>query len=335
MRKLDIIVPQYKEDDKTIRKLFQSINNQQGIDFDTIGIIIINDCSSIKISKKLLSEFPKLNIDLLENSMNMGPGLTRQAGIDYSKADYITFIDADDTYFCKDSLQKVLEIIKEKEPNILLTKWMEEYKENNQIKNICHQSDIIYLHGKFIKRQYLIDNEIRFNANLRLHEDSYFSTLLLLTGKDIQRTDVITNYWRLNMNSIVRKKEKRHYLVRSFLELLNSNRELLKELDKRKCSAKWEYLIKSLTYLYCILCSTFFENKKDIALQKLKIEYEFEFYKFICDNLEVFEKLDSNIIATYMSQQLQVFTSSTGLKSFTESWQEFITRLTNTYEDEE
>ncbi|MBD5391082.1 glycosyltransferase family 2 protein [bacterium] len=334
MKKLDIIVPQYKEEDKIIRKLLHSINNQQGIDFDTIGILIINDCSNIKITKKLLSEFPKLNIELLENSQNVGPGVTRQFGIDHSTAEYITFIDADDTYFSRDSLQKALEILNRQSPNILLTQWMEEYKENNQIRNIRHFSDIIYLHGKFIKRQYLIDNKIRFSPNLRLHEDSYFSTLLLLTGKDIHKADIITNYWRLNINSIVRKKEKRHYLVRTFPELLASNKELFKELEKRDCPARWEYLIKSLTYLYCILCSAFFADQKDIPLQKLKIEYEFEFYKYLCENLEVFEKIDSTTIATYMNQQFQIFTTSTGLNGFLESWQDFITRLSNTYEEE-
>lgn len=334
MHKLDIIVPQYSEDEITIRKLFQSISNQKEIDFETIGIIVINDCSKMKISKEILKDFPKLNIDFLENKKNVGPGLTRQIGIDYSSAEYITFIDADDTYFSNDSLHNALNIINEKSPDILLTKWMEEYKEKNQIKNISHNSDIIYLHGKFIKRQYLIDNSIRFNAKLRLHEDSYFSTLLLLTGSNIYKTDFYTNYWRLNTNSIVRKKEKRHYLVRTFLELLTSNKELVKELEKRKCSAKWEYLIKSFTYLYCILCSGFFANQKDLSLQKLKTQYEFEFYKYLCDNLEVYEKIDTITIANYMNQQIQVFTASTGYTIFLESWSDFITRLTNTYEKE-
>ncbi|MCM1130488.1 MAG: glycosyltransferase family 2 protein [Anaeroplasma bactoclasticum] len=316
-----------------IERLLTSINNQTGIDFKNIGIIIINDCSNIKTSKKLVNQFPNLNVDLLENKTNMGPGLTRQAGIDFSSAEYITFLDADDTYYSNDCLQKVLSILSTK-PDIVLTKWMEEYKANNQIKNILHDSDIIYLHGKFIKRSYLIEKNIRFNSLLRLHEDSYFSTLLLLTASTPYRSEIITNYWRYRNSSLVRKQLKYHYLVHSFPDLLTSNKELVKELKNRNCKSTMEYLVKSFTYLYCVLCSYLFADKKDKTLQRLKKENEKEFFNYLCNNLEVFEKLPSNIIGQYMNQQIQVFKKTISNLNFTESWQDFITRLTNMYTDE-
>lgn len=331
MRFLDIIVPQYLEDEKTLERLLNSINNQNDVDFKSIGIIIINDCSKVKISKKLLQQFPNLNIEVLENKTNLGPGLTRQVGIDYSTAEYITFLDADDTYYSNDCLKKTFEELLNK-PNILLTKWMEEYKENNKIKNILHKSDIIYLHGKFIKRSYLIEQNIRFNKNLRLHEDSYFSTLLLLTASTYNHCEIVTNYWRFRNTSLVRKKSKYHYLVQTFPELLTSNKDLAKELKARNCKSVMEYLIKSFTYLYCILCSYLFANKKDKELQNLKKKYEELFFNYLCDNLYVFEELSPNIIAQYMNQQIQIFKNSVSGLNFLESWQDFITRLTNTYE---
>ena len=51
---LDIIIPQYLEKDDKIDLLLSSINRQRGVDFNEIGIIIINDFSDVKISKELL-----------------------------------------------------------------------------------------------------------------------------------------------------------------------------------------------------------------------------------------------------------------------------------------
>ena len=67
MNFLDIIIPQYKEDDQVLDKLLSSINEQRNVDFNEIGIILINDCSNVKISKELIASYPKLRIDYLRN----------------------------------------------------------------------------------------------------------------------------------------------------------------------------------------------------------------------------------------------------------------------------
>ena len=44
---LDIIIPQYSEDEKIINNLLTSINIQKQIDFNDINITIVNDYSDI------------------------------------------------------------------------------------------------------------------------------------------------------------------------------------------------------------------------------------------------------------------------------------------------
>ena len=258
MKRLDIIIPQYTENHLLIERLLKSINNQINIDLSTIGIIIVNDCSNYEIKPTIKQEFPDLDITLLRTPKNGGPGIARQYGIDNSTAEYVTFIDADDTYYSNDCLSKVLDVIIKDKPNVILTKFLEETKINNKYTNVLHTSDIIYIHGKFINRMYLIENKIRFSNTLRLHEDSYFSSLLLFNTNNVYNLDVITNFWRLNPNSIIRQKRKYHYLVTSFKDLISSNRELYIELDKRTSPYKNEYVIKAITYLYCILSSELF-----------------------------------------------------------------------------
>ena len=52
---LSIIIPQYKEDDTVVRKLLTSIDNQLGVDWEDIEVIIVNDGSDVILSEALLS----------------------------------------------------------------------------------------------------------------------------------------------------------------------------------------------------------------------------------------------------------------------------------------
>ncbi len=327
MKKLDIIIPQYNENQLLIKRLLNSINNQINIDLSTIGIIIINDCSNNEIKTTIKQEFPNLDISLLKTPKNGGPGVARQYGIDNSTAEYITFIDADDTYYSNDCLSKVLDFINKNRPNVILTKFIEETTINNKYTNILHTSDIIYIHGKFINRMYLIENKIRFSNNLRLHEDSYFSSLLLFNTNDVHNLDVITNFWRMNPNSIIRKKRKYHYLITSFEELLNSNVELYNELLKRNNPYKNEYMIKAITYLYCILASDLFK-KNDSNLKTLKRKYESLFYDLLSEKIEIFNQEPN--VQIYMNEQIKIFENSTA--KIVEPWFNFINRISSVYE---
>jgi len=40
---------------------------------------------------------------------------------------------------------------------------------------INRENDCTFVHGKVHRRQYLIDNDIRWNPNLTIHEDSFFN----------------------------------------------------------------------------------------------------------------------------------------------------------------
>ena len=60
--KLQILIPQYKETDEILKPMLDSIALQQNIDFNEIGVIIVNDGSNIHLSKKLINNYPFNNI---------------------------------------------------------------------------------------------------------------------------------------------------------------------------------------------------------------------------------------------------------------------------------
>ena len=55
---LQILIPQYKETDEIIKPLLDSIKIQRNINFKDIGVVIVNDGTDVKLSKKLLNSYP-------------------------------------------------------------------------------------------------------------------------------------------------------------------------------------------------------------------------------------------------------------------------------------
>ena len=129
---LDIIIPQYMEDEHTIKNLLDSIMNQKNIDFNDIQVTIINDASTCILSNEFLMNYEKLNIIYLRNDKNLGPGLTRQRGIDSTDEPFIMFMDADDEYINSNVLSRILDYLKKYNPNYLVTNIMVEVYVDNQ-----------------------------------------------------------------------------------------------------------------------------------------------------------------------------------------------------------
>ena len=93
MIKISVIIPVYNAE-KYLARCLKSVINQT---FKDIEIICINDVSSDN-SAEILNAYAKIDerIRVINNPQNMGAALSRNAGIDAAKGEYIYFIDADD-----------------------------------------------------------------------------------------------------------------------------------------------------------------------------------------------------------------------------------------------
>ena len=109
---LDIIIPEYNCNLEYVKALLNSINIQKNIDFKEIGIIYVNDKSDKLLNESIFNEYPNLDITYLKREENGGQGNARQTGLDYSKAEYVTFIDQDDCLFRDLALAPVINNLK-------------------------------------------------------------------------------------------------------------------------------------------------------------------------------------------------------------------------------
>lgn len=230
--KLQILIPQYQETDEIIKPLLDSIAIQQSVDLQNdIGVIIVNDGTNIHLSQELLNKYPfKIEYYLHEHQ---GVSATRNACLDYATADYVMFCDADDMFYNACGLYIILREINKDEFDSFVSVFLEEvkFKDGSGTMYLTHPADSTFVHGKVHRRQYLIDNNIRWNSELTLHEDSYFNYLCQNLSKNVKYCTNPFYLWKWRDSSVCRHDEQ--FILKTYDKLLDSSTALVNELLRR------------------------------------------------------------------------------------------------------
>lgn len=233
--KLQLLVPHYHEYPYEMLPLLNSLELQQGVDFGDFGVIIVFDGDDAYPLPELEWQLQYSYAIQYIHAPHGGVSAARNAALDAAVADYVMFCDADDM-FCH---MCGLSIIFREMTNgfdTMTSEFVEEahHPETGEIAFIQHKEDSTFVHGKVHRRQYLIDNEIRFNEALRVHEDSYFNVLVqdLAPDKEKVKYCPISFYlWKWRDTSICRHDDD--YLLKTFPDMLKSNSALVEEFDRR------------------------------------------------------------------------------------------------------
>lgn len=178
--KLQILVPQYKEDERLIGKLLDSIELQRNIDFNDIGVIIVNDGSDVILNPFFLQKY-KFKIDYIRNE-HKGVSATRNRALKEATADYVMFCDADDMFYHPLALQLIINSAEEKKPDCIYSTFIEEVPDQQHKGKFLYNARpqaFVFVHGKVYRRQFLLDKNIWWDEELTLHEDGYFNGLAL------------------------------------------------------------------------------------------------------------------------------------------------------------
>ena len=277
-RFLDIIIPEYNTKQDLLVRALNSVNRQKNVDFKEIGIIIVSDGSKIKYKKSWFKQrFPKLNIDYYPKEINEGPGLTRQYGIDRSEAKFITFLDSDDELFENVNFSTIINSLKNDDIKILWTDFVEENMYNGKVYVKGHRPQEFHtLHGLFVNRQFLIDNDIRFSDKIMYQEDTYFADILIY-GYPGKYLNLFSYLWKYNDTSLVRKDIKIvNWYVKIIEDFIKAGRLIYEKLEKIDCPIRHEQIVCCLYGAYIILRDGNFEeerrNKNPEEVIKLFVE---------------------------------------------------------------
>lgn len=292
-RTLDILIPQYDEDESVIKPLLDSIAIQQNVNFKRIGVIIVNDGSDVILSNEFLDSYP-FDIEYYRNK-HMGVSATRNACLDHSSADYVMFCDADDMFYMVCGLWIIFQEIDGNGGfDSLTTAFVEETRVPNYPKRVMyvpHELDSTFVHGKIHKRQYLIDQNIRWNDNLTIHEDSYFNILCQKLSKEVKYCPTPFYLWRWRENSVCRHDPK--YILKTFKNMLWSNNALVNEFIRREKMDEAKFYATMLIYDCYFMMNK--EEWIDQENQQYRIETELEFSKNYYEFKELFDTIDPDV----------------------------------------
>ena len=187
---ISIIVPIYNAE-KFISKCINSILNQTYSDFE---LLLINDGStdnSGEICEEYADQDNRIKVFHKKNS---GPSDTRNIGLNEAKGKWIVFIDADDwvgekyleSFFYTEKIEEKNHIIQgcqtlsdtgENRDDFLSRQYSFEIISTNDYNSSIPKNDLLKkweIWSKLFSLKIINENNLRFNSNLRAHEDAVF-----------------------------------------------------------------------------------------------------------------------------------------------------------------
>jgi len=202
------------------------------------------------------------------------------------------FCDADDMFYNACGLYILFREINKEEFDTLASVFVEEYQdvELNQPSYINHPIDSTFVHGKVHRRQYLIDNNIRWNEKLTIHEDSYFNILCQTLTNKIKFCPSPFYLWKWRDESVCRHDPK--YILKTYNNFIDSSTELVNVLIKKEKRAEAEQIVTTIIYdTYYLM------NQKewlDQENQEYRILTERRFKEYFLEFKDLFDNIPEN-----------------------------------------
>lgn len=292
---LDILIPQYKETDSVLKPMLDSIALQQNVDFADIGVIIVNDGSNVFLSEDFLNSYP-FRVTYYKNR-HEGVSATRQKACDLSKADYVMFCDADDMFY---NMCGLWIVFREMQTGFdsMTSVFIEEGKlPNGERTYINRELDSTFVHGKVHRRGYLLEQNIRWNPSLTIHEDSYFNILCQKCSDNVKYCPSPFYLWKWRDDSVCRSDFK--YILKTYNNMLDSSTALVNELLRRGKRQDAQFYAASMIF------DAYFTMNKDEWINQENKEYRDNTEKRFAGFYETFKDLANSITSEEKALILQ------------------------------
>lgn len=119
-------------------------------------LILVNDCSPDN-SKDIISKYVDPRIKVINNEINLGPGISRQIGLDNSDGEYTIFVDGDD-WLEEDCLEIMYDEAIKQNADIVSCRTIQHNDygllKNKEIGHIYYKEDFYnFINNKLIKRE--------------------------------------------------------------------------------------------------------------------------------------------------------------------------------------
>ena len=213
--------------------LTQSVESILNQDMESFELILVDDGStdrSLDIAKKYKEADSRVRI-ITEN--NAGPSTARNKGFTRARGKYVIFLDADDFYE-PTLLSSLYELAEEKKLDVAICEFnvyntqkacFEDNVKSDHYdvladgkvisKSECPdyilQCTTAFICNKLWRRDFLFENKILFNPELKIFEDVYFVTVALATAVRIAKIPGVLVHHRRYSEQTRNQLFKKHY----------------------------------------------------------------------------------------------------------------------------
>ena len=224
-KRLQFLVPQYKETEEVISFLLDSIECQVDINKNDIGVIICSDGGNYILDQKFLDKY-SYDIDYVVCT-HRGVSGARNSAFLLSDADYVMYCDSDDGFCNTFALKIIFENIdiseKEGKPfDLMSTKFYSEKQAEGDTPwslSICDHNNV-YIHSRVYRREFLVDNNLYFNEKIWANEDSFFNISTTFFSKNTKALNIPIYCWRGNPQSVTHDPK---FIIKTLHQLIYSN----------------------------------------------------------------------------------------------------------------
>lgn len=298
--KIDVIIPAYKAHGTILRTL-SSIAEQTIL--KDVDVTIVNDCCPDGDYGEFIKMFsPYFNIREIKLDENGGPGVARQYGIDNTKNEFFTCMDADDTLCGSLALEILREGISADNSFKCCSASFMQLGDTLQTM-VGHTNDMVWMFGKIYRRDFINRYKVRFN-DTRANEDTGFNTIVkLLCDNPTEQVRFINEcvyYWHNKVDSITRINDNQYSYDQSLCGWTDNMIYAIDHVRKYKpfSGASIQHTVSCMLQLYYYYIETV-ARKPVFADQNWEYvkKYYHECYKRIEDDIsdEVFGDMFSMI----------------------------------------
>lgn len=332
-KKIQFLVPQYKENEETISFLLDSIESQLHMDKNDMGVIICSDGGEYVLDQNFLDRYSyDIQYVICEHR---GVSAARNSALLLSDAEYVMFCDADDGFVSNIGVYSLVRSM-DLNPNseVLSSKIFIEGIVNEFPEFTIGDHNDTFIHGKIFRREFLISHELFFDERLLIHEDSYFCNIINFFAKDKTYNNNAFYCWRKNSNSV---SNQEYYFVKTMWRLLLTNNSLvnmMKSLNIESGSISYT-VVDVIMQFYCELQNKewYLEEHKEYLDRTYGVLYWYinnnaEYYNSISE--ENFKSILSNVRNGHHYKTVEWFTVDQFIRNI-ESYKEYADKMGNPY----
>lgn len=262
---LDIIMPHYNEPFDVGRPFFDMLALQRCVDFRQIRVILVHD-GTTKFGKPMIVKYPfQIDQYVIEHK---GVSAARNYGLEKATAEWVAFCDFDDAFVNAYALKLIFDSLNPDFDLLWNPIFMEDFN-HGKIKIYPYDKfNMVFVHNKYFRREFLLSTGLRFNENLQYAEDSAFLAVLNIHLKDGKVGEIKTPeplyVWSYRPGSCTTDTKN---TLRNVRHLFEANKYIAEEMVRLNYEQAPLMMFRAVTDAYVSASKSNIRHDKDFMMK--------------------------------------------------------------------